>query len=128
MNGCFVLGLDGTSAEAFDDVFNFVHDSGLYEVQVTVVTAFPGSPLHARWKAAGQVIEDEAWETRTLFDVNFVPERMTAEELRRGFRDLATRLYTAEETARRRALLKDRLRTLVRSRRAAPQAEVRAAS
>ena len=57
-----------------------------------------------------------------------VPERMTAEELRRGFRELASRLYTAEETARRRASHKDRLRAFVRASRAAPQAEDRAAS
>jgi hypothetical protein len=39
----------------------------------------------------------------TLFDINFRPEQMTPEELRRGFIDLGTRLYSHELTERRRA-------------------------
>jgi radical SAM superfamily enzyme YgiQ (UPF0313 family) len=45
VNGCFIMGLDGDTPEVFDDVLNFVRDSGLYEVQVTFLTAFPGTPL-----------------------------------------------------------------------------------
>src|SRR5882672_9216870 len=32
VNGCFILGLDGDTPEVFDDVFQFVKESGLYEV------------------------------------------------------------------------------------------------
>ena len=35
VNGCFILGLDGDTPEVFDEVLQFVRDSGLYEVQVT---------------------------------------------------------------------------------------------
>ena len=51
VNGCFILGLDGDTRDVFDDVLHFVRDSGLYEVQVTFMTAFPGTPLYARLKA-----------------------------------------------------------------------------
>ncbi len=46
MNGCFILGLDADTPEVFDDVLQFVRESGLYEVQVTFLTAFPGTPLY----------------------------------------------------------------------------------
>jgi radical SAM superfamily enzyme YgiQ (UPF0313 family) len=45
VNGCFILGLDGDTPEVFDEVFDFVRESGLYEVQITFMTAFPGTPL-----------------------------------------------------------------------------------
>ena len=52
VNGCFILGLDGDTPGVFEDVLTFVRESGLYEVQVTFMTAFPGTPLHARLKAS----------------------------------------------------------------------------
>ena len=93
LNGCFVLGLDGTDGGSFDAVYEFVKETGLYEVQITVMTPFPGTPLYRRLIAQGRIIEPGAWERCTLFDVNFIPERMTVEELERGFRDLMVRIY-----------------------------------
>jgi radical SAM superfamily enzyme YgiQ (UPF0313 family) len=102
VNGCFVLGLDGTGPESFDDVFDFVRESGLFEVQITVMTAFPGTPLYQRLRADGRIRREEAWELCTLFDVNFEPEQMSVRELELGFRDLAARLYNTLATRERR--------------------------
>ncbi len=74
VNGCFILGLDGDTPEVFDDVLHFVRDSGLYEVQITFLTAFPGTPLYRRLKAEGRIIRDRAWELCTLFDINIRPK------------------------------------------------------
>lgn len=104
VNGCFVLGLDGQDTTCFDAVFDFVRATGLYEVQITVMTAFPNAPLYDRLAGAGRLIEPEAWEACTLFDVNYKPELMTVAELENGFRDLARRIYDTgfiEERRRR---------------------------
>jgi radical SAM superfamily enzyme YgiQ (UPF0313 family) len=104
VNGCFVLGLDGHNTEVFDAVCDFVRETGLYEVQITVMTAFPGTPLHDRLATAGRLLDPVAWETCTLFDVNFQPQQMSAAELENGFRDLARRIYDSgfvEERRRR---------------------------
>jgi radical SAM superfamily enzyme YgiQ (UPF0313 family) len=93
VNGCFVLGLENQDRTAFDRVFEFVRETGLYEVQVTVMTAFPGSPLYDRLLAEGRLLDADAWETCTLFDVNFQPRLMTVAELESGFRELGCRLY-----------------------------------
>ena len=58
VNGCFILGLDGDTPEVFDDVFQFVKNSGLYEVQVTFLTAFPGTPLYARLRGEGRILRE----------------------------------------------------------------------
>ena len=110
VNGCFILGLDGDTPEVFDDVFQFVKDSALYEVQITFMTAFPGTPLYQRLKQEGRVLQDGAWELCTLFDINFVPRHMTVSQLQQGFLGLAQRLYAAEETAERRCRFKQMLK------------------
>ncbi len=111
VNGCFILGLDGDTPEVFDDVLQFVRESGLYEVQITFLTAFPGTPLYARLKREGRIIRDNAWELCTLFDINFTPKNMSVAELQSGFLGLARQLYSAEETQTRRRRFKRMLKT-----------------
>jgi radical SAM superfamily enzyme YgiQ (UPF0313 family) len=110
VNGCFILGLDGDTPAVFDDVLRFVRDSGLYEVQVTFLTAFPGTPLYARLKAEERIIEDQRWDKCTLFDINFRPRNMSVEQLQNGFLGLVKTLYSADETSTRRRAFKSRLR------------------
>jgi len=109
--GCFVLGLDGDTPQIFGEVHNFVKDSGLYDVQITFQTAFPGTPLYNRLKREGRIIRDRAWELCTLFDINHVPKNMTVEELQNGFLWLAETLYSTEETEERRENFKRMLRS-----------------
>ena len=110
VNGCFILGLDGDPPDVFDDVFHFVKDSGLYEVQITFLTAFPGTPLYERLRHEGRVIREKAWELCTLFDINIIPKNMSATQLQSGFLALGQRLYSAEETGERRRKFKNMLK------------------
>jgi radical SAM superfamily enzyme YgiQ (UPF0313 family) len=96
VNGCFVLGLDGGTTADFAAVRRFVEESGLYQVQITVVTAFPGTPFYRRLLAEGRLLDPTAWEKCTVFDVNVQPKQMSVEELEAGFIDLARQLYSAE--------------------------------
>jgi radical SAM superfamily enzyme YgiQ (UPF0313 family) len=116
VNGCFVLGLDGTGTESFEQVWEFVRQSGLYDVQITVQTAFPGTPLYARLKQEGRILRDEAWEMCTLFDVNFQPAKMSVAELEAGLRNLISRVYSDEVTEARRAAFRRNYRRKVRER------------
>lgn len=102
VNGCFILGLDSDTPDVFDDVFQFVRESGLYEVQVTFLTPFPGTPLYRELEADDRLLYPGAWERCTLFDINFRPARMSVDELQSGFVRLVSRLYSAEETDARR--------------------------
>jgi radical SAM superfamily enzyme YgiQ (UPF0313 family) len=111
VNGCFILGLDADTPQIFDDVLQFVRDSGLYEVQVTFLTAFPGTPLYSRLKREGRILRDKAWELCTLFDINFTPKSMSVAQLQSGFLSLVKRLYSAEETQTRRRRFRRMLKT-----------------
>jgi radical SAM superfamily enzyme YgiQ (UPF0313 family) len=111
VNGCFILGLDGDMPDVFDEVYHFVKDSGLYEVQVTFLTAFPNTPLYHRLKREGRIIRDNAWELCTLFDINILPKNMSVAELQSGFLGLVKKLYSEEDTRNRRGGFKSRLKT-----------------
>jgi radical SAM superfamily enzyme YgiQ (UPF0313 family) len=102
VNGCFILGLDGHTEAIFDAVEEFVERSGLYEVQITVLTPFPGTPLYERLRAEERLLDERAWERCTLFDVNYVPTGMSPERLTRGLLELSQRLYSRKAVDRRR--------------------------
>ena len=113
VNGCFVLGLDGTGEESFQDIFEFVEKSNLYEVQVTLLTPFPNTPLYERFKSEKRLIDEEAWEKCTLFDVNFYPDKISVESLEQNFKKLIEKLYSKEATSSRqgkyRRMLKEKI-------------------
>ncbi|MBI5868090.1 MAG: B12-binding domain-containing radical SAM protein [candidate division Zixibacteria bacterium] len=111
VNGCFILGLDGDTQSVFEEVYEFVLESALYEVQITFLTAFPGTPLHDRLTREQRVIKRDAWELCTLFDINFTPKDMTIQELQEGFLWLAKTLYSDDVTKARRRKFRRMLRT-----------------
>ncbi|MGA2797983.1 MAG: radical SAM protein [Thermoguttaceae bacterium] len=102
VNGCFVLGLDEHTSDIFDHVLDFAMDTELFDVQITYLTPFPGSPLYERLKREGRLLHDGAWQRYTLFDINYRPKRMSVEELREGFHRLSMKLYGDELTKWRR--------------------------
>jgi radical SAM superfamily enzyme YgiQ (UPF0313 family) len=113
VNGCFVLGLDGDGPEVFDAIDAFVQETGLFDVQLTALTPFPGTPLYDRLLREGRLLEPTAWERCSLFDVNFKPVRMSAEALQRDLVELGRCVYTDERrTARRQAFKRQRRRFL----------------
>ena len=112
VNGCFVLGLDGTDTDSFAEIGEFIQRSGLYEVQITVMTAFPNTPLYARLQREGRLLRAEAWELCTLFDINYQPTDMSVEELETGLRELGRRIYSREAVRGRRRRFFQRQRKL----------------
>ena len=102
VNGCFVLGLDGHTPEVFDQVHDFAVQTELFDVQITIQTPFPGTPLYERLKRENRLLHDGQWERCTLFDINYRPQPMSVDELRAGFHRLAVELYSDEITKWRR--------------------------
>jgi radical SAM superfamily enzyme YgiQ (UPF0313 family) len=78
VNACFILGLDGDGPQIFESVQSFVEETNPFDVQITVQTPFPGTPLYQRLRDEGRLLEEGAWEKCTLFDVTYRPTGMTA--------------------------------------------------
>ena len=56
---------------------------------VGMLQAIPTTPLYERLKQEGRLVEEDP-------NCNFVPKQMSREELRQGYWDLVSRLYTPE--------------------------------
>jgi radical SAM superfamily enzyme YgiQ (UPF0313 family) len=113
VNGCFVLGLDNHTTEIFGRVKEFVARSKLIEVQLTVQTPFPGTPLYERLRREGRLLQPRFWDRCTLFDVTYRPRHMTVEQLEEGLQGLFRDIYNEREFTRRKRhymeLVKQRL-------------------
>lgn len=116
--GCFVMGLDGSGPECFNGVLRFVRESGLYDVQITYLTPFPGTPLFRRLSEAGRLLAADATERCTLFDLNFEPSHLSRDQLETGFERLAALLYHPEFVEERKRRFFGHLRERVRDDRA----------
>jgi radical SAM superfamily enzyme YgiQ (UPF0313 family) len=109
VNGCFILGLDRQTPTIFEQVLEFAMHVPLYDVQITVLTPFPGTPLYARLLREGRILAPGRWDLCTLFDVNYEPKNMTVEQLREGMYWLAENLYNEKCLADRRKPFFDEL-------------------
>jgi radical SAM superfamily enzyme YgiQ (UPF0313 family) len=109
VNGCFILGLDHQTPAIFQQVLDFAMEIPLYEVQITVLTPFPGTPLYSRLLRECRILQPGRWDLCTMFDVNFVPKSMTVAQLRDGIYWLAERLYSEACVMKRRQPFFDEL-------------------
>lgn len=109
VNGCFILGMDRQSPDVFQQILDFAMEIPLYDVQITMLTPFPGTPLYERLLQEGRILAPGRWDLCTLFDVNFQPLNMTVDELRHGIYWLAERLYSEENLLARRLPFFDKL-------------------
>jgi radical SAM superfamily enzyme YgiQ (UPF0313 family) len=108
--GCFIVGLDADTLEVFDELRDFIERSKLLEVQITVLTPFPGTRLYDRLLAEGRLLYPGAWERCTLFDVNFRPRGMTVDQLEDGLMQLWRDTWNAEAFAFRKRYYRQLLR------------------
>jgi len=104
--GCFVLGADGETKGSIENLTKFLLDCSLADVQVTLQTPFPGSPLRQRLAREGRIISDRGWDYYTLFDVTFIPDCMTVSDLENAYRELAGAVYSTAENKRRSSIRK----------------------
>jgi radical SAM superfamily enzyme YgiQ (UPF0313 family) len=94
--GCFIVGLDSDTPDVFDEIRSFVEQLRLLEVQVTILTPFPGTRLYRRLASEGRLLYPGAWNRCTLFDLNFRPRHMTVDQLEQGVMQLWRELWNAD--------------------------------
>jgi len=101
VNACFVLGLDNHTPEIFPRIVEDVRASGCAEVQYTVLTPFPGTPLYDRLRREGRLLKERYWDRCTLFDVTYRPRRMSVGDLEEGMRWIFRETYGPAATSAR---------------------------
>ncbi len=107
VNGCFVVGADGETHESLAALQAFLLEAPFAELQVTLQTPFPGSPLHRRLAHEGRLLEGRGWDHYTLFDVTYRPDRMSPGELEQAFHALVAAVFAPGPSARRAAIRRE---------------------
>ncbi|MFQ5847405.1 MAG: B12-binding domain-containing radical SAM protein [Candidatus Methylomirabilales bacterium] len=108
--GCFIVGLDSDTPAVFDDLQKFIDRSRLLEVQITILTPFPGTRLYQRLLSEGRLLYPGAWGRCTLFDVNFRPAGMSVEQLEEGVMQLWRDTWNLDAFTRRKRYYRELLR------------------
>lgn len=111
VNGCFILGFDTDTKDTFIETEQFIRHSDLSEVQVTLLTPFPGTALYHKLKSEGRLLSSNFWDKCTLFDVNFTPANFSVEELEYHFQELMANVYSDSNVSKRRSKFKHLLRS-----------------
>jgi len=114
VNGCFIIGADGETAESLESLTEFLLDCSLAEIQVTLQTPFPGTSLYRQLQTEGRLLTERGWSAYTLFDVTYQPDCMTVEDLEAGFRNVLRRVFSAS-ASRRRNQIRRQIRNVARS-------------
>ena len=100
--GCFVVGFDHDDADSFIELENFITTTGLFDLDLAVLTPMPGTALYKRLKDQGRILS-ENWDHYDWFHVNFSPRNFSAEELQEGVERLYHEFNSPEVLRRRSA-------------------------
>jgi len=83
VQGSFIVGFDEDDASTFNAITDFVRTTHLYDVKISVLTPYPRTRLRERLQKEGRIAATD-WDNYTSLDVNYVPKKMTKDELERG--------------------------------------------
>lgn len=115
--GCFVVGGDEDTLETIHSLGEWLCDCELADIQITMQTPFPGTPLRSKLEQQHRLLTDRCWDACTLFDVAYQPANMSVQELESAFRNVVAMVHAPTLAAKR-----DELRRQIWSRRYDPLA------
>jgi radical SAM superfamily enzyme YgiQ (UPF0313 family) len=115
VNGCFILGFDSDTKDTFKHTEQFIRDSNLSEVQITLLTPFPGTELYRQLRIQNRLLQPVYWDKCTLFDVTFKPKNFTVNELEDSFQELMTNVYARFNVEHRKSAFKKIRKTKINS-------------
>jgi radical SAM superfamily enzyme YgiQ (UPF0313 family) len=98
-----IVGFDNDDVGIFQDMFDFLQEAAIPFTTAGVLFAIEHTPLYARLEREGRLIPYDASTVQVhgSADLNFVPMRMTSEELLRGYRWMIRALYRYDQYGER---------------------------
>ena len=123
----FIFGSDEDTIDTADAIAAFATDVAIPTAMTGLLTPIPYTPLTERLRAEGRLREAEFSGNNTTDVVQFVPQRMTAGEMQRGYYAILERLFSPGAMYRRSGALIERLEPHIFHRGVTRGADVRAA-
>lgn len=106
-----IVGFDHDEPDIFERQYEFAMASPIPVFSLGPLVAPAATPLHARMKQEGRLIEGGSEVAGAMFGTNIVPLRMKREDLTEGVRWLWRQLYHPENFARRMLRMIECIRT-----------------
>lgn len=111
--GGFMFGTDDCKKETFDRTLDFIMETGIDAVQLSIQTPLPGTVLYKKLAEENRLLQTDYpadWEAYNIFEPVFEPRNMTQEELYKGLVDAYSKVSSLPVS------LKRGLGTLLRTR------------
>ena len=105
----FIFGSDEDTVDTAEAIADFATRVAIPTAMTGMLTPIPHTPLAERLRAEGRLREAEFSGNNTDDVVQFVPRRMTAAEMQRGYHAILERLFSPGAMYRRSSALLDRL-------------------
>jgi radical SAM superfamily enzyme YgiQ (UPF0313 family) len=123
----FIFGSDEDTLDTADAIASFATQTAIPTAMTGMLTPIPHTPLAERLRAENRLREAEFSGNNTDDEVQFVPQRMTADEMRRGYCRILERLFSAGAMYQRSRALLERLEPHIFHGRNVRGADIRAA-
>lgn len=95
--GTFIVGLDTDKPGVFDDVINFIQDSGVVLSIINILKAPPGTELYNRMKREGRLLPSFKFGE----DATNVIPLMGLDDLKAGYKKIIDKIYSSESVFNR---------------------------
>ncbi len=105
----FIFGGDEDTIETGEAIATFAKDAAIPTAMAGMLTPIPHTPLTERLRSEGRLREAEFSGNNTNDDVQFIPLKMTPEEMQTGYHAMLETLFSPGEMYQRAALLLERL-------------------
>ena len=105
----FIFGSDEDTVDTAEAIASFATQAAIPTAMTGMLTPIPFTPLAERLRAEGRLREAEFSGNNTDDEVQFVPQRMTVEEMQRGYYRILEGLFSAGAMYRRSRALLERL-------------------
>jgi radical SAM superfamily enzyme YgiQ (UPF0313 family) len=92
VQGGFIVGFDNDPPKIFEDLTNFIQESGIVTAMVGLLNAPRGTKLHKRLETEGRMLKDFTGNN-TDFSINFIP-RMDIKALMEGYQKILDKIYS----------------------------------
>jgi hypothetical protein len=123
----FIFGGDEDTPATAGTIASFAESTAIPTAMTGMLTPIPHTPLAERLRVEGRLMESEFSGNNTDDEVQFVPRRMSVDEMRDGYYQILEALFAPGAMYRRSALLLERLRPHIFRGRNLKKSDVRAA-
>ena len=92
VKGNMIVGFDHDDTKIFDETYDFLNACNVLNATVSILKAYPGTPLLARLQREGRIVETEDDVDHTRAITNIIPKQMTRVQLFEGYKHLVERI------------------------------------